>query len=58
MPIGREVSHTVAFLPMAAAHLRELARRAPEIAAELQRVSAQLEAEATDIEARVERGFS
>jgi hypothetical protein len=58
MPIGREDSHTIAFLCMAAAQLRELAETALEIAAELRRVSEQLEAEAAEIESPSNRGFS
>jgi hypothetical protein len=58
MPIGREDSHTIAFLRMAAAQLYELAQTAPEIAAELRRVSEQLEAEAAEIDSRAGRGFS
>ena len=49
--VGRD-ERTVAFLRMAARHLRELADSAPEIARELRHSADQLEAEASDIEAR------
>ena len=41
---------TIQFLRMAAAELRRLARRAPEIAAELRREAEQLDAEANDLD--------
>jgi hypothetical protein len=46
----REDAKSIAFLRMAAIHLREIAEAEPLIARELHHIASQLEAEAADIE--------
>jgi len=45
----KRLAETIAFLRMAAAQMRSLADRAPEISAELQHIAHQLDAEAADL---------
>ena len=52
MPITTEEQRTLAFLKIAAIQLRNIADRAPDVAAEVLRIAEQIEAEAAEIERR------
>ena len=48
--LSRAVDNTIKFLRMAAIELRDIAERAPDIAAELHHMANQLDADADDLE--------